>query len=75
VRREGVEPSRPKTLVPGTSAAASYATSAWSGYRESDPGLHHGKVLRCHYAISAWSLLGDSNSDYLRTEEACCRYH
>jgi hypothetical protein len=24
-----------------------------SGYRESDPGLHHGKVMRCHYATSA----------------------
>jgi hypothetical protein len=24
-----------------------------SGYRESDPGLHHGKVTRCHYATSA----------------------
>jgi hypothetical protein len=28
VRREGVEPSRPKAPVPGTGAAASYATSA-----------------------------------------------
>jgi hypothetical protein len=26
-----------------------------SGYRESDPGLHHGKVTRCHCATSAWS--------------------
>ena len=26
-----------------------------SGCRESDPGLHHGQVMRCHYATSAWS--------------------
>jgi hypothetical protein len=28
VRQEGVEPSRPKTPVPGTGAATSYATGA-----------------------------------------------
>jgi hypothetical protein len=28
-----------------------------SGYRESDPGLHLGKVMRCHYATSALGLL------------------
>lgn len=55
MRREGVEPSRPKALVPGTSASACFATSAWSGYRESDPGLHHGKVMRYHYATAAGS--------------------
>jgi hypothetical protein len=27
-----------------------------SGYRESNPELHLGKVMRCHYATSAWSL-------------------
>ena len=26
-----------------------------SGCRESDPGLHHGQVMRCHYATSACS--------------------
>lgn len=25
-----------------------------SGYRESDPGTHLGKVMRYHYATSAW---------------------
>src|SRR5262249_54326671 len=46
-----------------------------SGYRESDPGLHHGKVMRCHCATSAWSLLRELNPDHRRTEAACCRYH
>jgi hypothetical protein len=46
-----------------------------SGYRESDPGPHLGKVMRCHYATSAWSLPGESNPDRLRTREACCRCH
>ena len=46
-----------------------------SGYRESDPGLHHGTVMRYHYATSARSLPEELNSHYLRTEEACCRYH
>jgi hypothetical protein len=51
-------------LEPGTFLAlneaplSSWASPAWSGYRESDPDLHHGKVMRCHYAISAWSALG-----------------
>lgn len=46
-----------------------------SGYRESDPGPHLGKVMRCHYATSAWSLPGESNPDRLRTREACCLCH
>jgi hypothetical protein len=37
VRWEGVEPSRPKTHAPGACAAASYATSAWTG------GLRRGR--------------------------------
>jgi hypothetical protein len=32
-------------------------------------------VMRCHYATSAWSLPGELNSVYIRTEDACCRYH
>ena len=27
---------------------ASWARAAWSGYRESDPGFHHGEVALCH---------------------------
>jgi hypothetical protein len=42
-----------------------------SGYRESDPRLHHGKVMRYHYAISARSLPGESNPDRRRTKAAC----
>jgi hypothetical protein len=34
---------------------ASWSRAPQSGYRESDPDLHHGKVMRCRYAISAWS--------------------
>jgi hypothetical protein len=52
-----------------------WARGAWSGYRESDPGLHHGKVMRCHYATAAWSLSGELNPDSLPTKEECCRYH
>jgi hypothetical protein len=37
VRREGVEPSRLAALVPGTSVATCYTTSAWSGRRGSNP--------------------------------------
>ena len=33
----------------------------WSGYRESNPGHHLGKVLLDHGAISAWCLMEVSN--------------
>jgi hypothetical protein len=65
----------PRPTVSETAGSANWPRAAWSGYRESDPGLHHGKVMRYHYATSAWSLPGELNSHYLRTGEACCRYH
>jgi hypothetical protein len=68
----GFEPGR---HPPEGCGSASWPRRAWSGYRESDPDLHHGKVMRCRCATSASSLLGESDPGYRLTMATCCHYH
>ena len=46
----------------GTRDRPNFTTPRWSGWRESNPHVLHGKEICCRYITSAWWRRGDLNS-------------
>ena len=68
-RRAGAGPARHPAMPVAARLRNLVTDPTQSGYRESDPGLHHGKVMRYHYAPSAWSPRSESDrSDLSRNQ-------